>query len=304
MAELLSDFGLDVHMVVAAIQIGHDERYLEYGAGTAFFPTAQAIEAGFEVLRIRRRGSSNEVRAGADVQAPAIAFTDEVRRRVFVVHGRNAALRKSMFDLLVSLGLDPIEWDDAIRLCGQGSPYVGDVIDRAMNHAVAIIVLLTGDDLAVLLPEFRKEGDPAHETCPTPQARPNVLFEAGMAFGKDSQRTILVQVGNVRPFSDIAGRHVVVLDNSPERRRSLADRLRTVGALVRPDSEVWLTAGDFSAVRQSETSGTYELTDEVIREKPDRVLLTAPGNLWHYDGLGFEVFARVMDEVVPNPVSF
>ncbi|WP_290471296.1 hypothetical protein [Leifsonia sp. 71-9] len=40
--------------------------------------------------------------------------------KVFVVHGRNAAARDSMFTFLRSLGLKPIEWDQAIALTGKG----------------------------------------------------------------------------------------------------------------------------------------------------------------------------------------
>lgn len=33
---------------------------------------------------------------------------------VFVVHGRNEQFRKSMFEFLLSIGLRPIEWSQAI----------------------------------------------------------------------------------------------------------------------------------------------------------------------------------------------
>lgn len=38
------------------------------------------------------------------------------RRKVFVIHGRNESARKGLFDFLRSIGLDPIEWSEAIRL--------------------------------------------------------------------------------------------------------------------------------------------------------------------------------------------
>ena len=60
--------------------------------------------------------------------------------------------------------------------------------------------------------------------------RPNVLFERGIGFGRNPDRTILVEVGRVKAFSDIAGRHVVQLTNAEARRRDLADRLTTAGA--------------------------------------------------------------------------
>ena len=99
----------------------------------------------------------------------------------------------------------PIEWDEAVSFTGEGSPFTGQILDRAFSQAQAVIVLVTGDDLARLGTRFQKAGDPPHERELTPQARPNVLFEAGMAFGRNPERTILVSLGDSRPFSDIFG---------------------------------------------------------------------------------------------------
>ena len=41
----------------------------------------------------------------------------------------------------------------------------------------------------------RLPSDPAYERRLTGQARPNVLFEAGMAYGKDPNSTVLAQLG-------------------------------------------------------------------------------------------------------------
>jgi len=79
-------------------------------------------------------------------------------------------------------------------------------------------VLFTPDDEARQRDEFHTPHDEAYETELTPQARPNVLFEAGMAMGRDERRTILVQLGKVRPFSDIAG---ATCSGSMTRRQSV-----------------------------------------------------------------------------------
>ena len=77
---------------------------------------------------------------------------------------------------------------------------------------MAVVVLLTADDEALLRRRFRKAKEPIHEINLTGQARANVLFEAGMALGRKPESTVLVQIGEVRPFSDIAGRHIVHLE--------------------------------------------------------------------------------------------
>lgn len=70
-----------------------------------------------------------------------------------------------------------------------------------------------------------------------------------MGFGRNPDRTILVEIGNVKAFSDIAGRHVVRLTNEESRRRDLADRLVTAGCTVSLESEEWKGIGDFAVTR-------------------------------------------------------
>jgi len=108
------------------------------------------------------------------------------------------------------------------------------------------VVLLTPDDEARLRPALQNPDDPANELNFTPQARPNVLFEAGMALAYHPDRTVLVEIGHIRPFSDVAGRHSIRLDNSMEKRQDLAMRLRNAGCSVNIDGVRWHTAGDFN----------------------------------------------------------
>ncbi|MBI3755981.1 MAG: nucleotide-binding protein [Deltaproteobacteria bacterium] len=143
-------------------------------------------------------------------------------RKVFVVHGRNSRLRDDFFNFLRSIKLEPIEWSEAIKLTRTGTPYIGEILDNAFLESQAIIVLLTPDDEVKLKVEFINNDDPPYEKELTGQARPNVLFEAGMAFGKNPHKTILVAIGNIKPFSDIGGRHIIRLDNSSSQRQEVA----------------------------------------------------------------------------------
>ena len=184
-----------------------------------------------------------------DVDSP-----DEQQRRpaadardVFVVHGRNEKARAALFDFLRSISLHPVEWSEAVQATGKASPYIGDILNAAFSRAHAVVVLLTPDDEARLREPWQGENEPPHEVKLSGQARPNVLFEAGMAMGRDEDRTVLVEIGHIRPFSDIAGRHTVRLDNTSQQRQQLANRLEAAGCPVNLNGTDWHSAGDFDA---------------------------------------------------------
>lgn len=161
---------------------------------------------------------------------------------MFVVHGRNEPLRKDLFAFLRSLGLTPLEWHKGIEATEVGSPSIRQILDAMFAQAAAVVVLLTPDDTARLKPEFQSRNDPAYEKKFVGQARPNVLFEAGMAFGSHPDSVVIVQVGWVKPFTDIGGVHVTHMNNSPEKRSELATKLAAVGCDVESD---WYSTGNF-----------------------------------------------------------
>jgi len=165
--------------------------------------------------------------------------------KVFVAHGRNQAVRNSMFSFLRAIGLHPIEWSEAVMATGSASPYVGEILDAAFAQARAVVILLTPDDEAYLREEYRTPDDETYETQPTPQARPNVIFEAGLAMGRRENRTVLVEVGSLRPFSNVAGRHILRLNNDTQRRQELAQRLQSAGCVVDLSGTDWHTTGNF-----------------------------------------------------------
>jgi predicted nucleotide-binding protein len=183
-------------------------------------------------------GSRRKVKRGAK-------FDNNPGTTVFVVHGRNLRARDAVFAFLRSIGLRPLEWTQALKLTKKGTPYVGEVLDAAFRMAAAIVVLLTPDDEARLRIEFITSQDPKYEKELTGQARPNVLFEAGMSFGKNPKSTVLVQLGGLRPFSDIGGRHVHYLRDSPESRREFVTKLSNAGCIVDTSGTDWMSAGDF-----------------------------------------------------------
>ncbi len=219
-------------------------------------------------------------------------------RKVFVIHGRNEPARKGLFAFRRAIGLEPIEWSEAITMTGQGSPYIGDVLNVAFGAAQAVVVLQTPDDVAHLHESLTYPGDP--ETSPQMQPRPNVLFEAGMALARDADRTIIVELGQIKSFSDIHGRHVVRLDNSTAKRQQLAQRLETAGCTVKLSGTDWHTAGDLTPpappggglplgrkLPSSQTSGQprLEVTLGKSGKSQERMTITnhGPGDVYDLD---------------------
>ena len=182
------------------------------------------------------------------------------KTRVFVVHGRNEQLRKSIFDFLRSIGLKPIEWSQAIQMTGETAPFIGEILDAAFKQAQAVVVLLNGDDEARLQQKYHTEKMPDYERNLTPQARPNVIFEAGLSLGRFPKRTIIVEIGELRPFSDIAGRYTIRMNNSSQARQNLAQRLSLAGCKTDLSGTDWHQVGNFeiSITQQSNTESTGE----------------------------------------------
>jgi predicted nucleotide-binding protein len=179
---------------------------------------------------------------------------EERSTTVMVVHGRDSKLKDSIFAFLRALKLNPLEWEAGVRKTGIATPYVGEVLTAVFHSAQAVVVILSGDDEGRLREDLLHDADGEHEKQLTPQARPNVIFEAGLAFGTHPTQTILVEVGRLRPFSDIGGRHVIRFDGSEQKRRDLADRLAIAGCRVDLTTDEYITLElpyDFNAIAKA-----------------------------------------------------
>ncbi|MFT3785819.1 MAG: nucleotide-binding protein [Tepidisphaeraceae bacterium] len=227
-----------------------------------------AADLGITINRFATKEELGELRvAGSPASAPAVispmtaemaarrtirkpSVAKQIPNQVFVVHGRDNIARESVFSFLRSVGVKPIEWTAAIKMTKKASPYIGEILAAAFENARAVIVILTPDDLAVLREDLLAASDPPYEKRPTGQARPNVLFECGMAFASHPDRTVLLQIGNVRPFSDTAGRHILHMRNTSEKRLEFATKLENAGCSVDRTGTDWLSAGDFTDPEQ------------------------------------------------------
>lgn len=160
-----------------------------------------------------------------------------------MVHSGSLEVYDQVCIFLRSIGIDPLEWSQAVALTQHASPFIGQVLDEAFLAVQAVVVLLTPDEVSYLQPDYAS-GSSDPETKAAAQARPNVLFEAGMAFGRHPERTVIVEFGQVRPFPDVAGRLTVRLDDTFARRQDLALRLKKVGCHVNLDGTAWHKAGN------------------------------------------------------------
>jgi len=219
-------------------------------------PSRYATEEDFATIRgvdraalapLPPTAAARPVAARAARPTPGRKRANRRTKEVFIVHGRNERILREVKGVLRALGLTPLDFAQALKRTRQGSPIISDVLDTVLKKDQPVLVLLTPDDQAQLNPALRKPGEPAQEKRLRGQARPNVLFEAGMAFGRSPDTTVLVEVGKIRPFSDVAGRHAVRLNNTTASRVDLAMKLENAGCEVdrTADEEGWLSAGDF-----------------------------------------------------------
>jgi hypothetical protein len=183
-------------------------------------------------------GMEEHVNAGSSV-----AGSRDKTANVVVVHGRDSGLRDGMFQFLRSIGLTPVEWNEAVRRTGRGTPYTGEVVDALFHEAQAVIVILSPDERVELRPDLKTQDSVDDSGW---QPRPNVFIEAGMSLARDEAHTILVQIGAVRQASDLLGRNSVHLDGSPTTRNDLIERLRTAGCAVSTVGNDWLRVGNFT----------------------------------------------------------
>jgi len=166
-------------------------------------------------------------------------------KKVFIIHGQNSLAVAAIEHFVKALGLEPLPFEGVAA--GMGLEFVGNIVLEGLRQARGIIALFTPDEYAALVPEFRASTSD-HSRW---QARPNVIFEAGIAFGTARERSILVTLGpEVKLFSDAGGIHIVRLDNSMGGRGQFRRKLIGAGCAVDLITNTWTDparSGDFEA---------------------------------------------------------
>lgn len=149
-----------------------------------------------------------------------------------------------MFAFLRALGLRPVGWVEAVHRALRTNPHTYDVVMNVMDDAQAIVVLLSPDEVVYLKRHLCADGEDDGGVGEQPRA--NVLLEAGLALGAYPDKTVIVQVGKVRPISDLAGMDIVMLSDVISRN-DLANRLAKIGCPVSKVGNDWMTVGVFKA---------------------------------------------------------
>jgi predicted nucleotide-binding protein len=218
-------------------QIDSDRGYLQIQLDRAESVREYVTE---ELGQVRESGQTLDHRDGRPHDH------SDTARRVFVVSGRDGELTASFFDLLYAVGLEPLEWEMLVRPTGMAAPYLGEVVRKAPQLSQATLVLLSPDDVVELHPDLRQENDHPYEQARAAQARPNVLFELGLAFMAYPERTIIVEVGLMRPIADLAGLNTIRFDGSAIAVKKVIERLEGAGCPVNTSGESWLAPRRFA----------------------------------------------------------
>jgi hypothetical protein len=142
-----------------------------------------------------------------------------MKERVMVVYGRDSEATKAMFDFLRALDLKPHARPVRKQRCALRRRRAHRQLLERPSCSHPTTKLACARNCA-------GEHERDHETTLMGQARPTVLFEAGMAFGTHPERIIVVELGTLRPFSDIHGRHTVRLDGTVSPLRESGHRVR------------------------------------------------------------------------------
>jgi predicted nucleotide-binding protein len=262
----LNTLGADLERLGNTVSIAHGN--LDTAAGTdagaaGMFAADQALagwlsqqtedylrylRADLEETRRARELAREELGQAATARAAQASDADpaQVRRQVFVIHGRDTVLAGRFFDLLRAVDLRPLEWEALVRATGSAVPSLAEVVAGAPHLAQATLVLLSPDDIVELHSDLVLDNDPPQERAPAGQARPNVLFELGQALMAYPRNTVIVEVGRMRPLSDLGGLNVIRFDGSSAAIQKVLNRLRIAGCAVDTSGVDWLDPGRFA----------------------------------------------------------
>lgn len=142
---------------------------------------------------------------------------ENVRNKVFIVHGHDSALKYQVSNLLRKVGIPPIILHEQIN----ASDTIIEKLERYGEEAAAAIILFTPDDFGNVATEEEK-----HK-----RARQNVVFEAGFFMGLlGRDKTVIVVTDNsIELPGDLSG---VVYSTPQTAEITIAAELKKMGLPV------------------------------------------------------------------------
>lgn len=146
-----------------------------------------------------------------------IADGENVRDKVFIVHGHDSALKYQVANLLRKIGLPPIILHEQIN----ASDTIIEKLEKYGAEAAAAVILFTPDDF----------GNVGTEEERRKRARQNVVFEAGYFMGLlGRDKTILIVTDSTIELpGDLQG---VVYTNNQSVEFAIARELKSMGLPV------------------------------------------------------------------------
>ncbi|MCA9622171.1 MAG: nucleotide-binding protein [Myxococcales bacterium] len=254
-ADLFKETGLSPDRLNDAVQVleGHGYVEVETFLGCAPFSFSYVHLSAQGRLEAERmltpvEDESSDSTAISEKEPDAVAENKPDPKKVFIIHGRNIEAKNAVEHFVRSLKLEPVEFDELAA--DLGAAFVGEIVREGMKQAQGIIALFTADELAFLRPDYHQSHD-SDEDKERWQSRPNVIFEAGMAYGTAPERTVLAVLGGeAKLFSDVRGIHLTYLGNSTDARKRLRQKLIGAGCDVDERADAWTDpkrSGDFES---------------------------------------------------------
>jgi hypothetical protein len=191
-------------------------------------------------------------------------------QNVYVVYGRNKAIQQAMYDFLGALGLQLLTKEAVVNSLQQGAPFTDDVLASTFKSAKAIIIFFSAEEQVRLRRELWKPDEQNTETEFSPRPGIDQIFEAGYALGGFSERTILLQVGQVQLFSDIDGRDVLPFSGKIADCQKLIARLRSIGCILQENGNKWMGARHFQQAFSDPQTEKSAKRDKPGKDRPGR----------------------------------
>ncbi len=143
---------------------------------------------------------------------------------VFVIQGKDKKVSESMLSFLRAIGLQPVEKATFIRQMNAKSPDFIDTLRKAFDIVQVVIILLIGEDTETIL-------------------------KAGIALGINRDKTLLIKIGSLISGLYMDSTHFngcFEMDNSPESRLQLAQKLKDFGCNTNTQGDSWISIGNFT----------------------------------------------------------